>query len=666
MAAKKGLRPGLLLAVIFTLAGNDLWQGKLYAHGTMLTPPSRVWMCRFEDNPENPQDPACAAAVSLAGDPQFLYDWAGVRQAGADSQHQAVVPDGELCSGGGSEFAGLDLVRSDWRSTAITADAEGEFEFIYRASAPHSTRDMLFYITPEGWSPDEPLTWADLDYNPDGPHNTIDPFCHLNSVELEELPGVGAVYRMTCPLPARSGRHVIYNVWQRDDSPEAFYACIDVEMDGQAQEAVFSSGFEATETGPANQAPTAQANGPYFGAVDVPVQFSSAGSHDIDGSIVSYHWDFGDGGSSIEANPQHAYNNENTYSAHLTVIDDGGLSDDSSATVVVGESSSGLAHRLLVGYWQNWNDESGYIPIESVSADWDIVNIAFAQADEDGLPGEVEFSPIEQSQASFIQGVQLLQSRGQKVLISVGGANTTVRLETIEARDNFVSTMNELIDTYGFDGIDIDLEGASLSLEGGDTIAAPQTAAVVNMIAAIQIIKSSFGPDMVLTMAPETAYVQGGFNAFGGIWGAYLPLIHALRNDLTVLHVQHYNTGSMFGGDGLIYEPATVDFHVAMADMLITGFAAAYDGENFFTGLRPDQVAIGLPASAAAAGSGYTSVADVQHSLDCLIFTTNCDNYVPAQSHTDFRGLMTWSINRDKQADEEFAVEHRNYLDQNP
>jgi len=42
------------------------------------------------------------------------------------------------------------------------------------------------------------------------------------------LPGVGEVYRMVCPLPVRSGRHVIYHVWQRDDSPEAFYACVDV------------------------------------------------------------------------------------------------------------------------------------------------------------------------------------------------------------------------------------------------------------------------------------------------------------------------------------------------------------------------------------------------------------------------------------------------------
>jgi chitinase len=42
-------------------------------------------------------------------------------------------------------------------------------------------------------------------------------------------------------------------------------------------------------------------------------------------------------------------------------------------------------------------------------------------------------------------------------------------------------------------------------------------------------------------MAPETAFVQGGMSAFTGIWGAYLPVIHALRDSLDMLNVQLYN-----------------------------------------------------------------------------------------------------------------------------
>jgi chitin-binding protein len=40
------------------------------------------------------------------------------------------------------------------------------------------------------------------------------------------------VYRILCPLPPRNGRHVVFVTWQRSDSPEAFYACSDVQFTG--------------------------------------------------------------------------------------------------------------------------------------------------------------------------------------------------------------------------------------------------------------------------------------------------------------------------------------------------------------------------------------------------------------------------------------------------
>ncbi len=232
-----------ILLLVSALGAQGLW-----AHGSMLEPRSRVYKCRFDDNPENPADPACAAAVALAGTPQFLYDYAGIRQAKVAGQHQVWVPDGQLCSGGGPEYAGLDLPREDWRATSIEADALGQFEFIYRATAPHATQDMLFYITPQGWDPTQPLTWADLDAV-DDPANpgVIDPFCHLTEATAVSYPQdptlTDLVYRMPCPLPERNGRHIIYHVWQRSDSPEAFYGCIDVLMGTSNQ--IFSDSFES-------------------------------------------------------------------------------------------------------------------------------------------------------------------------------------------------------------------------------------------------------------------------------------------------------------------------------------------------------------------------------------------------------------------------------------
>ena len=242
-------RQPIPLFVVAFLGLTCFSAGALWGHGSMLVPESRVYYCRFSDNPENPTHPACAAAVQQAGDSQFLYDWNGIRQGDANSDHQAVVPDGELCSGGGSEFSGLDLPRSDWAATVVPN--EGTFEFVYHVTAPHDTKDLLFFVTPEGWDPTQPLTWEDLDYvdEPGNPDDPVDPFCHLTSATAEPYPqdpAVENVYRMVCPMPNRTGRHVIYHVWQRIDSPEAFYACIDVEL--QATSTIFADGFESGGT----------------------------------------------------------------------------------------------------------------------------------------------------------------------------------------------------------------------------------------------------------------------------------------------------------------------------------------------------------------------------------------------------------------------------------
>ena len=84
-----------------------------------------------------------------------------------------------------------------------------------------------------------------------------------------------------------------------------------------------------------NTPPVASANGPYTGTEGAPVQFSSSGSMDPDGTIVAYAWDFGDGGSSTAENPAHTYVAAGTYTVSLTVTDDAGdtTSDATTATI---------------------------------------------------------------------------------------------------------------------------------------------------------------------------------------------------------------------------------------------------------------------------------------------------------------------------------------------
>lgn len=190
-----------------------------FGHGTMETPVSRIYNC-FLENPENPKSDACKAVVEEGGT-QALYDWNGVNQGNANDMHREIIPDGKLCSAGKELFKGMDLARNDWHTTMIAPDGNGNYEFVFIATAPHSTEYFRFYVTEDGYNPLDPLKWADLEDTP---------FCTINDVVLEN-----GRYRMNCPFPqGKSGKHVIYTIWQRDDSQEAFYTCTDVEFMGGA------------------------------------------------------------------------------------------------------------------------------------------------------------------------------------------------------------------------------------------------------------------------------------------------------------------------------------------------------------------------------------------------------------------------------------------------
>ena len=333
---------------------------------------------------------------------------------------------------------------------------------------------------------------------------------------------------------------------------------------------------------------------------------------------------------------------------------------------------SDVPSKILVGYWHNFDNGSGFIRLRNVSAKWDVINVSFAEPTS-ATGGTIAFTPFGTSAADFKSDVDYLHAQGKKVLISIGGANGQVRLETTAARDAFVSSMRSIITQYGFDGMDIDFEGHSLSLNAGDAdFKNPKTPVVVNLIAAIRSLRDAFGTKFMLTMAPETFFVQLGYSFYGGSCsgcdsraGAYLPVLYATRDILNWLQVQDYNSGPITGLDDQYHNMGTADFHVAMTDMLLTGFPVARNTANVFPALRPDQVVIGLPANGNA-GGGYTSPAEVQKAVNALVKGTSIGTYTVRSNvanNKSFRGLMSWSVNWDAFANYEFTNNHRPYLD---
>ncbi|MEU6145357.1 glycoside hydrolase family 18 protein [Streptomyces sp. NPDC047081] len=361
------------------------------------------------------------------------------------------------------------------------------------------------------------------------------------------------------------------------------------------------------------------------------------------------------------------------YGFQVTAVNDAGESAKSAAvtaTTTAGSTgSSDLPTHALVGYLHaSFANGSGYTRLADVPDSWDVIDLAFGEPTST-TSGDIRFNrcpvsecPNVESDADFKAAVKARQAAGKKVLISIGGANGQVQLTTTAARDTFVSSVSSIIDTYGLDGLDIDFEGHSLSLNADDTdFKNPKTPVIVNLISALKTLKARYGSKFVLSMAPETFFVQMGYQYYGtGKWGgqdprcgAYLPVIYALRDDLTLLHVQDYNSGPIMGLDNQYHSMGGADFHIAMTDMLLTGFPVAGDANNVFPPLRPDQVAIGMPASTNA-GNGYVAPAEVVKTLDCLTKKSNCGSYGTHGTWPALRGLMTWSVNWDRYSNWEF------------
>lgn len=350
-----------------------------------------------------------------------------------------------------------------------------------------------------------------------------------------------------------------------------------------------------------------------------------------------------------------------------------------TATTTAGSSggTSQLPAHALVGYLHaSFANGSGYTRLADVPDSWDVIDLAFGEPTS-ATSGDIRFTrcpvtecPNAESDADFKAAIRAQQAAGKKVLISIGGQNGQVQLTTTAARDAFVSSVSDIIDTYGLDGLDIDFEGHSLSLNADDTdFKNPKTPVIVNLISALKTLKARYGAKFVLTMAPETFFVQMGYQYYGtGKWGgqdprcgAYLPVIYALRDDLTLLHVQDYNSGPIMGLDNQYHSMGGADFHIAMTDMLLTGFPVAGDPNNVFPPLRPDQVAIGMPASTNA-GNGYVAPAEVVKTLDCLTKKSNCGSYPTHGTWPALRGLMTWSVNWDRYSNWEFQKTFDGYF----
>ncbi|MGX7245657.1 glycosyl hydrolase family 18 protein [Enterococcus quebecensis] len=303
-----------------------------------------------------------------------------------------------------------------------------------------------------------------------------------------------------------------------------------------------------------------------------------------------------------------------------------------TSTVEAADSASEMVSvankKVLVGYWHNWasKGKDGYkqgtsanISLSEVNKAYNVVPVSFMKSD--GLSRIPTFAPYNKTDAAFRQDVASLNSQGRAVLLALGGADAHIQLQKGDEQA-FADEIIRQVETYGFDGLDIDLEQSAITAGDNQTV----------IPTALKMVKDYYktqGKNFIITMAPEFPYLKPS--------GAYEKYITSLNGYYDYIAPQLYNQG----GDGVWVDeinkwiPQSNDalkyeFLYYMSDSMI-------HGTRTFLKIPNDKLVLGLPANVDGAGSGYViDPTAVYKALDQL-----------AKDGNPIKGLMTWSANWD-------------------
>lgn len=201
---------GLLFAGVLT--------GTASAHGSATDPPSRNYGCwaRWGSDFQNPEmatrDPMCWQAWQA--NPNAMWNWNGLYRENLKGNHQGNIPNGQLCSGGhaeGGRYNSLDTVGA-WQ----TANKSNRFTLTITDQARHGADYIYVYITRQGFnSATQPLGWNNLE-----------------QVATTGRVAPNGTYTVQVNAGSRTGRHVVYTIWQASHMDQSYYFCSDVTFTG--------------------------------------------------------------------------------------------------------------------------------------------------------------------------------------------------------------------------------------------------------------------------------------------------------------------------------------------------------------------------------------------------------------------------------------------------
>ncbi|MDD9157142.1 DUF5011 domain-containing protein [Aliivibrio sp. S4TY2] len=286
---------------------------------------------------------------------------------------------------------------------------------------------------------------------------------------------------------------------------------------------------------------------------------------------------------------------------------------------------------VVVGYWHNWCDGRGYqagnapcMTLEETNPMYNVVDVSFMKV-YDTAEGRIPTFRLDPAvgltEAEFIDQIKELNAQGRSVLIALGGADAHIELKRGD-EVAFAEEVIRLVEVYGFDGLDIDLEQAAVTAADNQWVI-PE---------ALKIVKDHYraqGKNFLITMAPEFPYLKSG--------DKYVPYLERLEGYYDWINPQFYNQG----GDGIWVDEENAwitQNNDAMKEKFIYYISdSLINGTRGFHKIPHDKLVFGIPTNNDAAASGFVKEPQaLYNAFDAL-----------KKQGQPLRGVMTWSINWD-------------------
>lgn len=364
------------------------------------------------------------------------------------------------------------------------------------------------------------------------------------------------------------------------------------------------------------------------------------------------------------------------------------LTVNSNSSVSINYQAAAAVKGHIAGYLPGWLGNisptdlstSPYSAEKLSAAGYTDVLVAFGLFSTT-QPGQISTGAFDCAGCVTKAYVDSLHSKGIKVILSLGGAATGVPNTSVDFhgvlsgqdpetfKNTFVKSVETILQQYGFDGIDIDIEhGLGPKVSGSRTeFVTPASGSDIDVLAKIINQLHADNPSVIVTMAPQTANISPNPNAFDATWGNYSSLIMQTYKSITWVGIQLYNTGCTNGIDSVCYPDtgASPDYSVAMAADLLenwpqtnkNGQSTAYMPYTSY--LQPQQVVLGYPAPNAQGvsdGGPVTSTPVIKQAISCLqTGSTGCSQYKPPRPYTSIGGAFEWSLQYDQGNQYKFA-----------